>query len=348
LKHSFNGSFDPCSAKQQTAAVIEQAVKQAVDEAWAGEPMPWSISELDHHGDGTDWVELTFSVDLGCDLVLPFEMPDADVLTLMHGGAAGYAAYVVDTCLEVMSHTSQLGAARDVMLAKAEAYSRALAEQGLHLPVAMVSLAPHESWLDPAEVRFQIALDGLGDHLRAAKVLGESAGVGDDLARCFEWALDRQRLLVQARADARAAGADGKVDAIALAAIRMQPEPLALFHAMATGEMVELPDGVSLHWSNGRLRSQAELPGAEWFNSRLELNGRWFSAPASARLKGQPASAVLDHPALVQVIIRKSDSWIEDGRRGTTLELDVPLHHFEAATGRTWPVVDPGADRPSG
>lgn len=323
-----------------TPLEIELAIDEALEERWGADRRRPEISDMKFEGDDQDWLELKFTVELDGDLELPFEMPDAEILHILHGDLNRYAADVAAVCAEVLSHAEELRAAQSEMRRRLEGFSRELAAGGLELPLFWLSLAPYDHWSTPADVRFDIALAGLGDHLRAADILGE-AGLHDDLAVAFAHALDTQRDRSRQVAENRAAGAHGRADALALALIGADPYPLDALRDERTRDDVVLADGISLHWSHGVLRSSGTLPGGVgWFHDRIELPGRWFSAPAAAAMIGRSAGEVVDHPAFANITIREVASEIVSGKPMTIVDLRTPVSFFDAPSGRSWPVGD--------
>lgn len=340
MEHSLAASFELAEAVEHTALDLELAIERALDERWPERGNPQLIA-FSHEGRLEDWSEIRFTIQLDDHLELPFEMPDADIMNLLDGDADGFADYVAAACAEALEHAEELRAAQDALRVRCEAFCRDLALGGLELPLSWISLAPHDHWISPADVRFDVALAGLGDSLESTEVVGE-AGPEDDLAEAFDHALDVQRRRAQQLATTSAAGAHGRADALALAVIRSQPRPWDTFAEILANRRLDLDGDSSLYWFDGVLRASCRLPGGgECYHDRIELPGRWFSGPASRALAGRPAAEVLDHPALAGMLVREVTSEVIAGRTATYIELEAPLSYFDASTGRSWPC---GAD----
>ena len=104
------------------------------------------------------------------------------------------------------------------------------------------------------------------------------------------------------------------------------------------GDRVELADGSVLYWLWGILHSSCRLPcGGEFYHDRLELPGRWFSAPVARALAGRPATDIVDHPALIGIIVHEVVSEFAEGRAATGVTLEVPVSFFDARSGRAGP-----------
>ena len=315
---------------------IEVAIDDVLDLRWAAARHRPHLSHMEFEGQDDGWSELKFTIELD-GLELPFEKPDADVMALLHGGLEEFAASVAAVCADVLSHSLELREAQSAMRRRVEEFCRELAVGGVEVPLLWLSLAPHDHWVTPADVRFDIALAGLGHSLRADEIMGE-AGLDDDLCEAFDHALDTQRERARQVAEIRSVGAHGRADALALALIAANPHPLDAFRDVTSHDRIDLQDGVSLHWSNGVLRSSGDLPGnAAWYHDRVELPGRWFSAAAAAAMVGRPASDIVDHPAFAGVSISEVASEVMDGRTATFIGLEAPVAFFNASAGRSWP-----------
>lgn len=340
MEHSLAESFEPAKAIAGTALDLELAIEQALDDRWPERGTPQLIA-FSHEGRPEDWSEVRFTIQLDDHLELPFEMPDAEIMNLLDGDMDGFADHVAAACAEALEHADELRATQDALRVRCEAFCRDLALGGLELPLSWISLAPHDHWTSRADVRFDIALAGLGDGLESIEVMGE-AGPEDDLAEAFDHALCVQRRRARQLAATSAAGAHGRADALALGVIRSQPRPLDTFAAILANRRLDLDGDASLYWFDGVLRASCPLPGGgECHHGRIELPGRWFSGPASKALAGRPAAEVLDHPALAEVMIGEVTSEVIAGRPATYIELEAPLSYFDASTGRSWPC---GAD----
>ena len=337
MKRNIAAAAQDGATRAPTPFEIELAIDHALDVQWSGSKGRPELSDAKFAGEEDGWHELTFTIEIDGDLELPFEMPDAELMEMLHGGLEGFATYVAAVCADVLSHAVELRAAQSSMRRRVEDFSRSLASNGLELPLGWLSLAPHEHWIKPADVTFHIAFVGLGDHLREDDILGE-AGLDDDLTEAFDHALDTQRERSRQVAQVRSAGAHGRADAMALALINADPHSFDALRDVMVLDQVDLQDGITLHWSNGVLRSSGKLSGGiEWFHNHVELTGRWFSAAAAAAMAGRPTSDIVDHPAFSGIAIREVASQVVQGRATTFVGLETPVAFFDASSGRSWP-----------
>ena len=319
---------------------IELAINNELDVRWGAIRHHPLLSNIKFEGDETDWTDLQLTIELDDELELPFEMPDADMMEMINGGLHGFAAHVAQVCADLLAQAPELRAAQSKMRQRVEDFSRELAADGLELPLFWLSLAPHHHWIKPAEVRFDIALKGLGHHLRAEEIINE-AGFDDSLVEAFDHAFETQRERAKQVTETTSVGAHGRIDALAVALIAAEPNPLDVFRLAGFLDRVDLRDGNSLYWSDGALRSSGSLTdNVEWFHDRIELPGRWFSAPAAAAMVGQPASDIVNHPAFAGITIRNVESALAAGQPFTVVEIELPLAFFNASTGQTWPDDD--------
>ncbi len=315
---------------------IRLAVEAALDQVRGGRSQV-CIDELHHHGPEDDWSDLEIMVEVDEELVVPFRLEDADLLSVLYGDERGFAGAVAETCELVLDHAESLVEKQRSVWAQCEEFTDRHNATGLRLLATSVSLAPQDQWDDPAEAVFEIEFTGLGGNLNRTEIRTQFHP-GDDLDELLARELQAQRSRSVLLDQPRPAGAHGRADELAIAVMRSRGDP-SLYAAAMREEFLALDDGSSLHWDNGVLRySGSPMKGVHCHGDTVTIEGSWLPEAKAEAIRGAPLGVLVDEPIVRDMRIRSVSTRFEAGRPLTEVVLDLSTVFFSADDGRTWPL----------
>lgn len=210
---------------------------------------------------------------------------------------------------------------------------------GLPVRLLKVQLQPYDHWRGTLDAGYEVILEGLGDRLEPAPIV-ISIEQGDSLEERAKTQLKQLQMRAQTRIAMAEAGADGTIDAMALAVIAGQADVAEVLAELMTKSRVWLPDGSALVWDDGNIwtaSSWSEAGGFTWEASGFVAERLFITSARAKSAIGHPVTDLIKHPNLTDgMIVKDAQRDIDGGRLSVSVELDMPRHHFSGSTGAVW------------
>lgn len=296
------------------------------------ERVSWREHEL-------DWNDLEAAVEVAPGLLLPADFDDEPNQTPLLEACVILLDDVIEGVEVAVEHASLLAGKLDAVREESRRLLAPLQAEGLPTRLLRVTLQPYDHWRGSLEPGFEVEIESLDDRLVPVAQELRIADVAE-LATEVDVIAEVLRRRVAARAQLAAAGTDGMIDELALAAIKAQCDPAIVMRQLGSVDRLWLDDGTCIYWNEGHVQTgdgSARTDGFAWTGDRFTSSRMFVDREIAMRAVGKPVTALMTHAYLNDdMIVRAVETEVDEGTLYTTAKLDMPRHRFCTSSGRVW------------